>query len=241
MSSKFKNNLSDLSAIGTEFEITDYDNQKAIRKITNLNEKFHDHNNEIINQISLFISNLELAGIELPRIYDVQKESASIIFICEYSGDTVVENFQAHSLEDFITNTTYFDQMLEIIKKVQSADLHLDPHPKNFVLASEKITYVDFTPPYGDKYFNLRLSLANDNEDQILNDFFNTLNKESLGYHLAGDIMKIDTENYHHLPMLYKKMSELNIIQPNYEYFIKRLNEIINIEKGRELGNIFLI
>ena len=36
-------------------------------------------------------------------------------------------------------------------------------------------------------------------------------------------------------------MNELNIIHPNYEYFIKRLNEIINIEKGRELGNIFLI
>ena len=62
MSSKFKNNLSDLSAIGTEFEITDYDNLKAIRKITNLNEKFHDYDNEIINQISLFMSNLELAG-----------------------------------------------------------------------------------------------------------------------------------------------------------------------------------
>mgnify|MGYP001326668502 FL=1 len=110
MSSKFKNNLSDLSAIGTEFEITDYDNLKAIRKITNLNEKFHDYDNEIINQISLFMSNLELAGIQLPRIYDVQKEPAKIIFICEYSGETVVENFQAHSLGDFISDTSYFDQ-----------------------------------------------------------------------------------------------------------------------------------
>lgn len=241
MSSNIKNNLSDLSAIGTEFEIINFDSQKAIKKITKLHENLSDYDDELIKQIHSFVSNLELAGIVLPKIYDVQKELGKIIFICEYSGETVIENFQSDNLEHFILETSYFDQMLKIIKKVQIADLHLDPHPKNFVLASEKITYVDFTPPYGKDYFSLRLSVADDSENEILNNFFHTLNKESLGYHLAGDIMKIDSNNHHHLPLLYKKMTKLKIIQSDYDYFVKRLNEIITIEKGRELGNIFLI
>ena len=169
---------------------------------------------------------------------DVSKNKLDVCWLRDVSDRKIKEKKLTNNADGFRALAQW---LLKTIKKVQIADLHLDPHPKNFVLASEKITYVDFTPPYGKDYFSLRLSVADDSENEILNNFFHTLNKESLGYHLAGDIMKIDSNNHHHLPLLYKKMTKLKIIQSDYDYFVKRLNEIITIEKGRELGNIFLI
>ena len=63
----------------------------------------------------------------------------------------------------------------------------------------------------------------------------------SLGYHIAGDIIKIDKRNESHLEIIYKKIQEYELIKSDYKNFLLRLREIISIEREREARQIFLL
>ena len=103
--------------------------------------------------------------------------------------------FMFENIESLINKTDYFDQMLQMLAIVKKEKLFIDPHPKNFVKKEKKLTYVDITPPYGTNYFELRFAIATDDQKKILEKFFSCMEGSSLGYHIAGDIIKIDKRN----------------------------------------------
>ena len=148
---------------------------------------------------------------------------------------------RSNNIKNTLLNTDIFDQMFVIIEKAQHAKLHFDPHPKNYVVLDGNLSYVDFTPPWLEGYFNLRLSKAQGEEVKILQDFFGCMHFEELGFHLAGDLIKIDHDNYKNLPFLHQRLIERGLISKSYDEFITRAESIIEKEKRREKNNVFLL
>ncbi len=229
------------SVIGTTIKIEKYNDSEAIRKVTRLNHSFSEYSNEIYNLIIQYDKNLKKAGLILPKIFDSDETSKELTFLCEFSGNDILDMFTSDNIESLICETDYFEQMLQMLVLAKKEKLFVDPHPKNFVKKEKKLTYVDITPPYGIDYFKLRFSIATHDERKILEDFFNCMEGSSLGYHIAGDIIKIDKDNENYLEIIYEKIREYELIQSGYKNFLSRLREIISIEREREARGIFLL
>jgi len=241
MNKNISNDLSDFSVLGTSIEIVNSNGDIIIKKETQLHESFKENEEDIFIMICQYIQKLKKAKISIPRILYKNCEKEKIIFHCEYAGENIVNKVKRSQIHDTINNTNIFEQIFEMLTKIQKAKIYFDPHPKNYVLLDGNISYVDFTPPWVKKYFILRLSYANKKEKKILKDFFGCMHYKEIGYHLAADILKVDQNNYDVLSLLYSKMKEIKIINNNYDKFVERVESIINKEKVREVENLYLL
>jgi len=136
---------------------------------------------------------------------------------------------------------TAFEQLLAVLKIAQKSKIYFDPHPKNFVIKENILTYVDFTPPWIEPYFNIRILKADNDEKNILTDFFKCMHWNELGFHLAGDLLKIDNKNSENLIYIYNQLLDYKLIPKGYNSFVKHAKAIIQKEKIREEKNIFLL
>ena len=130
-----------------------------------LDNSLVNYTEDIYFTINDYVEDLLSAEIPIPRKYYTQKYYHGILnYECEYAGENILHMFEPEKLEQTIFSEIILNQIIEILKKARLKKLYFDPHPKNFVIQDNQISYVDFTPPWKKKYFTLRLSIANNNE-----------------------------------------------------------------------------
>ena len=62
-----------------------------------------------------------------------------------------------------------------------------------------------------------------------------------LGYHLCGDLLKIDKKNYANVEVIHNELAKKNMVTNDLDKFIKHAESIIIKEKAREKEKIFLL
>ena len=220
----FDNNNQYDSSLGTKITINQNEAGPTILKETKLNSSFFGHEKKLILLIEQYADRLRSSKIKIPIVYEIYFKNNSIFSLCEFAGESILELMNSRKIEHTILKTNIFQQILEILKSVQISKIDFDPHPKNYVLRDGKL-----------------IEKANSNEIDILNDFFSCMHYKEMGYHLAGDLIKIDKNNVSHLPLIYEEMKKIKLIDKDYGFFQARSKLIIRKEREREEQNIFLL
>tara|TARA_Y100000590_G_C15663310_1_gene993513 strand:+ start:368 stop:1099 length:732 start_codon:yes stop_codon:yes gene_type:complete len=237
-----KSNLASFSVNDSSMEIIEDGLNRKIRKIIRLNESIKKEVSLVFKYTLNYIEQLKDAGIDLPKIYENYHTDEEIIFVCEYMGENITDYVQPNRFETTLKDENIFQYMFDCLKKAQNADINFDPHPKNYVLQDGIITYVDFTPPWHQNYYDLRISnSSNESEEKVMKEFFLCFHPNEIGYHFAGDLLKMHDNIYPMLPLLYKELSSRNIISSSYKDFISKAEMIKKRELAREENNIYLL
>lgn len=235
------NDLSKFSVHDAHFSEIIAEGQRRIRKKIRLNPLFKPHGGTIYRLILEYVDSLRKAGIPLPSIRESDVNEEEISFVCDFNGPNILQLIDASRSESLFDEPSLLDQVLSILKRAADAKIHFDPHIKNFVVDQGKVFYVDFTPPFGQAYFDLRLSLADDHDRNILIPFFGCMHPEVLGYHFAADFMKLDSHYRKIMPRLFLLIREKGLAADPFEDFMEKAGEIIRKERHREKERVFLL
>jgi hypothetical protein len=235
------NDLSKFSVNDAHFSEIIAEGGKRIRKRIRLNPLFKPHGETIYRLILDYVDSLRKAGIPLPSIRESKASAEEISFLCDFNGPNILQTIDASRPESLFVEPALLDQVLSILKRAADAKIYFDPHIKNFVADQGKVFYVDFTPPFGQAYFDLRLSVADDHDRNILIPFFGCMHPEVLGYHFAADFMKLDSHYRKIMPRLFPLIKEKGLAADPFEDFIGKAEEIIQKERRREKERIFLL
>ena len=236
------NDLASLSVNDSSIQILSSGEKKSIRKITRLNEKFKTKISTVFDFTLIYIEKLKNAGILLPDIYDAYFTEDKLVFECEYVGENILHSLDPESFSETIKNKRIFPFIFDCLKNAQNADINFDPHPKNYVLQDGYLTYVDFTPPWYQDYYDLRIETAtNPLEKSILKDFFECFHPSNIGYHLGGVMLKMNHLLEDKLPLLFDELLKEGIVSGNYDNFIERAKEIKRREILREESEFYLL
>ena len=236
-----KTNLSAFSVNDLEINRIRYDSKDAIIKTTKLNPSMGKISEQVFDQINLYIESFIDAKINIPTILHREFSTEEIVYICEDAGDNVFASFLPKNIKKTIEDGEVLASIFDTLYKAQSHNIHLDPHPKNYVVNDEVIKYVDFTPPYSQEYYDLRLSVASENQKPVLNDFFKCFEPSEIVIHFLGDLLKIDREIYDYAETIFELIKERNLTKLDYKNFLLRAEEVVIREKKREGEGIFLL
>ena len=177
----------------------------------------------------------------MPKVINSKYTPGKLFFSCEYAGENILHMVKSDQLKNTISSSSVFSQIIDILLKAQSSKLYFDPHPKNFVLENGFVSYVDFTPAWTKKYFEIRLSVATIKEKKILTNFFKCMHYDELGYHLCGDLLKIDSKNYENVDVLHSELLKKKMVLNNLDKFLIHAKSIVSKEKAREKEKLFLL
>tara|TARA_B100000035_G_C21033006_1_gene569376 strand:- start:3269 stop:3793 length:525 start_codon:yes stop_codon:yes gene_type:complete len=164
-----------------------------------------------------------------------------ITYVFDYAGESVLDMMDSNNIKNNSNSKKIIQKIFAIIKRAQDAKIFFDPHPKNFVLKNEVLTYVDFTPPWTSPYFELRKNLASAMDKEVLENFFYCMHWEQLGFHIAGDLLKIDPNNEDNLFFFYEELIDKGMVNGDFELFCTCAKKIIERENMREKNKIFLL
>ena len=216
--------------------------KKSIKKITRLNQGFKANISTVFDFTLIYIDKLKDAGINLPEIYEAYFTEDELVFECEYVGENILDYLKPENFENTIKNKLIFPFILSCLKKAQIAEINFDPHPKNYVLHEGNLTYVDFTPPWYEDYYSLRIETATHLEEKsVLKDFFECFHPTNIGYHLGGDILKMNYLLEEKLPLIFDELLKEGIISGNYQTFLKKAKQIKRREILREESKFYLL
>ena len=216
--------------------------RKSIKKITRLNDKFKANISTVFDYTLIYVEKLKNAGISLPEIHEAYFTEDELVFECEYVGENILSFLEPEKFEETIKNKQIIPFILDCLKKAQNADINFDPHPKNYVLREGILTYVDFTPPWYDDYYSLRLGVATEvNEKSVLEDFFDCFHPTNIGYHLAGDLLKMNHSLEDKIPLLFDELLKEGIVSGEYLNFLEKAKDIKKREILREESNFYLL
>ncbi len=233
--------LNRYSVQDSKFSTVHFEGRECIRKETRLNVHLGIHWCDLEKAIIHYVTKLTSAGIPVPEIYKSEANQERLIYICEFKGPNILQYMRKIAPNDLLPEKKVLDRIFSILRKAQNARLNFDPHIKNFVWNGVELAYVDFTPPWVDSYYDVRLSLACEHEKKILKDFFSCMEPQQLGYHFAADFLKMDPIYMSTMPRLFSILGEHNLIQGNFDAFVTRVNKIKEIEQQREREKLFLL
>jgi hypothetical protein len=219
----------DYSMTGGEFEIIQIENTAHIvkrNKLIALNLPPYEFQQQVVE----YFQDLTQAGIPLPALHQNYLENGTLTFISKFQGDNLMIKFDQSKLSEVI----------QILKKAQLAGLHLDPHPKNFVV-SDKVYYVDFCPPYSAKYNEQVLRFYQGEEGELIRKNLECFHPSQLGFHLAADLIKEDDKFMQLLPELFEDLKTAGVVHCDYQDFLTRAREIKEIELERARKNLYLL
>jgi hypothetical protein len=226
------------SGLDSKFEIVKYgDKEFIIKEIT---PKLNWNLSEMRSWIEEYFRQFEKAEIPFPKVVKSILKPGKIVFTCEYKGMNALDFIRRQNPKDFMKNVKIIKTVVEIIKKAQTVKFFLDPHIKNFVL-SDRVYYVDFSPPYMPKYFEARYGKTNKHDAEVLEKFYANLSHEKLGYHFPADLLKINGEYIAVMPQIYELFKSERIISGSYDEFLKKGEEIKTVELQKEWEKITLM
>ena len=188
-----------------------------------------------------YIEQLQKANIYFPAVKTATRGENYFLFLCEYKGINGVQYIEEYGFPMFLAPGGFLNQMFEIIRQAQHQKISLDPHIKNFVFDGEKVWYVDFSPPWGKEYYQLRFSVASGEEKKILRSFFSCFEPKQLGYHAASDLLKTDSSSLAMMPKIYDALHKRGMVTSLYEYFLEEGSRIREAEATREMKDLFLL
>ncbi|MBI2668821.1 hypothetical protein HYX14_03180 [Candidatus Woesearchaeota archaeon] len=219
----------------SSFRVFDQEGEKFIEKKIRL-QALKEHQHSIQGMIKTYAAKIREAGILFPRIVSVDPDRCQ--YTCEYQGENLL---QACPRPHDILENLNLDAILDILRLAQLRCLGLDPHIKNFVVGRSGVHYVDFSPPLIEDYFALRLSLCSPAEREILQVNFDYFKSPLLGYHFAGDLLKMDEQFYSEMPLLFERLARRKIVGENYADFLAKAEKIKEIERTRDRMGILLL
>lgn len=225
----------------SRFDIISDGKQKLIRKATNLNNTLAPHWNSIYTEVLQYFQTLVDLNMPIPSLIETTANANSFTFICSFQGDNVMNLLDPNKPQLLLEQEGMLKQVLDILKQAQEGNIYFDPHIKNFVIQNGTVHYVDFTPPWTKNYFDIRLSIANDKERNILIPFFDCMKPQTLGYHFAADFLKMSSQYQSIMPTLFDILSKTNLVEGTFENFLNIANDIMKKEKTRERENTFLL
>lgn len=234
-------NLEKFSVLDSRFERLMSDEGLLIRKETRLNPKLGPYYKELQRLTDQYVRLLQEARIPTPKVVRSEADEARLLFVCEYKGLNILEFLEKGGLEALLSRSELLNQILEIIRKAQRRALNFDPHIKNFVVDHKAVYYVDFTPPWLQEYYDLRLSVATKVEQEILLPFYRCMEPENLGFHFCSDFLKMDRSNISFMPELHQILRKREMISGDYGAFLGRCEQIMNDELRRERQGVYLL
>lgn len=235
------NSFEKYSVLDGRYELVERNGCSYLHKEIQLHPAFHQHADALFRLTTAYADAMRGAGIPVPAIAESSLDGPRMSFLCEYKGRNLVEHFGPHLTRDFFFDDAIVHQLIDIVRAAQSAGLHFDPHLKNFVIDNGVVYYVDFSPPWGRSYYDLRLSLADATDRAVLEDYFPCFHPEMLGFHFASDLVKIDRQCLALLPALYTRLEARGAVAGGFDAFLTEGDRIRSRERAREVANIFLL
>ena len=182
--------IEDFSVLNTKLDFYHHQDRVFIKKTVTPNVDLGISMSALKTWFDQYLLQLKCAAIPLPIIRQVDILEESLVFHCLYRGQNIVEAFP--SIEALLAEPSVLHQIIEIINRAVKSNVYLDPHAKNFVLENNQISYVDFSPPYIEKYIDHRLKLAKDKlEWEIMSRNFGYFSPGELIYHFVGDFFNV--------------------------------------------------
>ena len=212
-----------------------------LRKEIRLHPLLCEYVDEIYHLTVAYAEKMRLSGVPIPLIAESSFDESCLSFLCEYKGKNLVEYFGQNLARDFFSDEKIVAQVLSAVRSAQKHGLHFDPHLKNFVIDQGVVFYVDFSPPWGREYYDLRLSVAKKDDLKVLDSYFSCFYPDVLGYHFASDLLKMDAQCHTLMTTLYQRLLEQGSINENYEKFRAEGVLIQSREWAREVRGLFLL
>lgn len=231
--------LSRFSVISTNIKIINYKGMVYLEKRYKPNINLGISNSKLKQLIDEYIVALSNGSISIPEIRESFVDNNEIVYLCDFSGQNLIE--MGFSTQTFNKYIPQIQNIMRILKLAQNAKLMIDPHPKNFVFKSSKITYVDFYPPYSDKYVSIRMRFARESEKKIIETNFEYFRNSYLAPHFCGDFLNIDRNSRIFFKQIYEMSIQAGIYDGNYEKFQAEAIKIRSTEDTRIRKGIFLI
>ena len=233
-------NDSQYSVINTKITHTKINGIKCLKKVISANCDFCISQEDLYLMFEKYIDEINSSKINLPKVLSHKLEKTQITFYCEEKGINILEKFNLNELI-FGKGREYLLKIIKEIKKAVKYNLNLDPHIKNFVIKNDEISYVDFSPPYIEEYFTLRISIAKKEEKEIIKKNFEYFKPNYLYHHFLGDFFNVDKNiSNNSLKEIFGLMeNELNLKQ-SFEKFLSTSKKIRNLEDKRIKRGIFL-
>ena len=190
--------------------------------------------------IDKYLLSIKECDIPIPNIIQSYVEGEFIVYEISYCGKNIIElGFDILKFDDF---KSYIIKMLSVLKKVVDRNIYFDPHPKNFVFNEENaIFYVDFFPPYTDSLKEMRVSVAQEDEVEIIEKNFSFLTGGFLAEHFCGDFLNIDKKSESIFDKIYFLEKEIGITKNSKKTFIELAKYIRYIEDLRLQKKIYLL
>ena len=228
------------SVIRSSFKIFEENNVKYILKEINPTTLCKMHGK--VRDFTLkYISRLKESGIPFPEIQESYVKDNKIFFVCVYKGENLFQLMAEEEPRNLIENKKILSQVVNIFKRAKKANLDIDPHPKNFVVENGKVYYVDFSPPYLEEYNKLIMDNIEEEHKDLVRKNFIAFSPSELGFHFAGDLLKENNKFEKIMPELYSYFKQQEIIDGSFKRFLKKANEIKEIELERIRRKVFLI
>lgn len=232
--------LSKFSVINTEVKLfKDKDGQK-VRKYVISNVDLGHSVIEMQGWIREYIERMLDAGMPLPDIHEDFIENEKIVFICKFAGKNVSQIYP--EVKKLLENSEILKKVSDIISRAQDNSLWIDPHPKNFVVEDNVVSFVDFSPPYQiEEYRSARLAVeSNPVRYDIVVQNFNVFRPENLFYHFVGDFFKL-TSDISLIGDIYKTLQNRNLVHLDIDAGLDKAKSIREIEDLKFKHNIFLM
>lgn len=235
------NKFEKYSVLDGRYDLVERDGRAYLHKEIQLHPSFHPHAEAIYRLTTAYVKDMRNAGVPVPAIAESSSDGTRMRFLCEYQGRNLVEHFGPNLTRDFFSDEAIVGALIGIVRAAQAAGLHFDPHLKNFVIDNGVVHYVDFSPPWGPTYYDLRLSLADATDRAVLEDYFPCFHPAMLGFHFASDLIKIDPQCLALLPELFARLEAHGAVGGGYDAFLAEGDRIRSRERAREVANIFLL
>lgn len=233
-------NLDKFSVIKSNFQVFEENNVKYILKEINPITlcKMHE---QVRDFMLKYISKLKESGIPFPDVRESYVKDNKIFFVCRYKGENLFQLMDEEEPRNLIENKKILSQVVDIFKRAKEANLDIDPHPKNFVIENGRVYYVDFSPPYLEEYNKLIMDNIEEEHKSLVKRNFIAFSPSELGFHFAGDLLKENNKFEKIMPELYSYFKQQEIIDSSFKSFLKKANEIKEIELERIRRKVFLI
>ena len=187
-----------------------------------------------------YYKNLKKTKINIPDVINFKLNRNFIFCRMRYMGENMF--MMGLNEKNFSKFRVQFDQIIRLINIVKKKKINLDPHLKNFVVFKDTVYYVDIFPPYTKELEKMRQHYyINEYEKKILNKNFEFFYPKNLFYHMVSDMIKFNPKFKKKINLIYKILIQKKVIFSSKNFFLKKVNEILKIEKIREQKKLYLI